>query len=129
MPDTTNESLARRDFLRTVTATGVAAGAVTSAFAARPAAKASNRVIGANDRINIGVIGCGGRGTSDARSFATFGENNPNSCQVVAVADVYEKRRRTQSERHKVKGYLDYRELLNHPELDAVVIATPDHWH
>lgn len=129
LPDQKSESFDRRDFLRTVTATGVAAGAVTNAFAAKPAAKMSNRVIGANDRINVGVIGCGGRGSSDAQSFATFGQNNPNSCQVVAVADVYEKRRRTQSEKHKVKGYLDYRELLNHPDLDAVVIATPDHWH
>ena len=130
MSDTTNnEALDRRDFLRTVTATGAAVGVASQAFAAKSIGKMSNRIIGANDRINIGVIGCGGRGSSDAQSFATFGQKNENSCQLVGVCDVYEKRKRTQSEKHKVKGYGDYRELLSAPDLDAVVIATPDHWH
>ncbi len=124
-----SDSLDRRDFIRTVTATGVAASAVTSAFAAKSIGKMSNRIIGANDRINIGVIGCGGRGSSDAQSFATFGQKNENSCQLIGVVDVYEKRKRTQAEKQKVKGYSDYRELLAQSELDAVVIATPDHWH
>ena len=124
-----SDSLDRRDFIRTVTATGVAASATTSAFAAKSIGKMSNRIIGANDRINIGVIGCGGRGSSDAQSFATFGQKNENSCQLIGVVDVYEKRKRTQAEKHKVKGYSDYRELLTQSELDAVVIATPDHWH
>lgn len=122
-------SIDRRDFLRTVTATGAALGVANQAFAAKSIGKMSNRVIGANDRINVGVIGCGGRGSSDAQSFATFGQKNPNSCQIVAVSDVYEKRKRVQSEKHKVKGYSDYRELLAQTDLDAVVIATPDHWH
>src|SRR5262249_25111067 len=123
------ESFDRRDFLRTVTATGAAVTATAPLFAAKSVGKMSNRIIGANDRINIGVIGCGGRGSSDAQSFSTFGQKNENSCQLVGVADVYEKRKRTQSEKHKVKGYLDYRELLNQSDVDAVVIATPDHWH
>ena len=124
-----DNSLDRRDFLRTVSATGITLGAATSAFAAKSIGKMSNRVIGANDRINIGVIGCGGRGSSDAQSFATYGQQNANSCQLLGVVDVYEKRKRTQAEKHSVKGYSDYRELLNQPDIDAVVIATPDHWH
>src|SRR5580692_1237152 len=116
-----DNSLDRRDFLRTVSATGVTLGAATQSFAAKSIGKMSNRVIGANDRINIGVIGCGGRGSSDAQSFATYGQKNENSCQLVGVCDVYEKRKRTQSEKQKVKGYSDYRELLVQPELDAVV--------
>jgi predicted dehydrogenase len=124
-----DNSLDRRDFLRTVSATGITLGAATQSFAAKSIGKMSNRVIGANDRINIGVIGCGGRGSSDAQSFATYGQKNENSCQLLGVVDVYEKRKRTQSEKHSVKGYSDYRELLNQPDLDAVVIATPDHWH
>jgi hypothetical protein len=109
---TINDSLDRRDFLRTVTATGVTLGATAQAFvkpmAAKPMAKVSNRVLGANDRINIGVIGCGGRGSSDANSFATFGQKNENSCQLLAVCDVYEKRKRTAAEKQKVKGYSDF---------------------
>jgi len=85
-------------------------------------------VVGANDRINIGVIGVGGRGNSDARNFAKFGEQN-NACQIVAVCDVYEKRKRLVAEHFKCQGYLDYREVLARPDVDAVIIATPDHWH
>jgi len=87
------------------------------------------RVIGANDRINIGLVGCGGRGRGDAHSFAKYAEDNNNACQIIAVCDVYEKRKRQQAERYKVKGFSDYRELLALPDLDAVIVATPDHWH
>lgn len=124
-----NNSLDRRGFLKSVSATGLTLGAANSAFAAKSSGKSSGgRVIGANDRINIGLIGCGGRGASDAADFDRFGKAN-NACQIVAVCDVYEKRKRIQAERYKVKGYLDYRELLNQPDVDAVIVATPDHWH
>lgn len=132
MPESTmsdSNTIDRRDFIRNLSGAGAAVGAAANAFAAKSLPKMSNRVIGANDRINIGVIGVGGRGSSDANSFANFGKANPNSCQLVAVCDVYEKRKRTQAEKFSVKGYSDYRELLQQPELDAVVIATPDHWH
>ena len=123
-------SFDRRDFLKTVGATGLALGTAGSALAAKSGTKtAGGRVIGANDRINIGVIGCGGRGEYDAQAFARYGEQHNNACQVVAVCDVYEKRKRRVAERHKAKGYMDYRELLAHPDLDAVIVATPDHWH
>jgi predicted dehydrogenase len=125
---TQKDSFARRDFLKTVGAAGATLSAAKSAFAARDA-KSARRVIGANDRINIGVIGCGGRGVEVANAFARFGEQNGNACQIAAVCDVYEKRKRQLAERFKVKGYLDYRELLNQSDLDAVLIATPDHWH
>ena len=83
------------------------------------------RVIGANDRINVGVIGCGGRGSYDAQAFDAFGKKHNNACQIVAACDVYEKRKKMVAEKYKVKGYLDYRELLNQSDVDAVVIATP----
>jgi predicted dehydrogenase len=86
-------------------------------------------VIGANDRINIGLIGCGGRGSSDAESFTQYGRDNKNACQIVAVSDVYEKRQRKQADKFQVKGYPDYRDLLALSEVDAVIVATPDHWH
>src|SRR5947209_12557925 len=105
----------RRDFLKRT-------GALTTgvALANKAFAKATNkmnpaRVIGANDRINIGLVGCGGRGRGDAHSFAKFGEENNNACQIVAVCDVYEKRKRQQAERYKVKSFSDYRELLAMP--------------
>src|ERR1043165_4944141 len=85
-----NSSFDRRNFLRQAGALGATLGTVGSALA-KSGSKASGRVIGANDRINIAVIGVGGRGSSDARDFARVGAEN-NSCQVVAVADFYQKR-------------------------------------
>jgi len=123
-----SESFDRRDFLKTVGAAGVTLGATSSALAARGSKSTGGRVIGANDRINIGVIGVGGRGNSDARNFARFGEKN-NACQIVAVCDVYEKRKRLAAEHFKCDGFLDYREVLARPDVDAVIVATPDHWH
>ncbi len=123
-----NDSVDRRDFLKTVGATGLTLSAAGSAFASRGSKTTGGRVIGANDRINIGVIGVGGRGRSDAGNFARFGEQN-NACQIVAVCDVYEKRKRLNAEHFKCQGYLDYREVLARPDVDAVIVATPDHWH
>jgi predicted dehydrogenase len=125
-----NESLDRRDFLKSVGATGLTLGAANSAFAAKSSSKMeSGRVIGANDRINIGVIGCGGRGEYDAHAFDSFGKSHDNACQIVAVCDVYEKRKKKQADLYKADGYLDYREVLARKDVDAVIIATPDHWH
>ena len=52
-----------------------------------------------------------------------------NGCQIVAVCDVYRKRARANAEAHKCDMTLDYREILSRPDIDAVLIATPDHWH
>ncbi len=126
---TEKDSLDRRDFLKTVGATGLTLGAANSALAAKSGNKMTGgRVLGANDRINIGVLGVGGRGAYDAQAFSRFGQQN-NACQIVAVCDVYEKRKRQAAERHKVPGFLDYREVLAKSEVDAVIVASPDHWH
>ncbi|MBI1899289.1 MAG: Gfo/Idh/MocA family oxidoreductase [Acidobacteria bacterium] len=122
-----SDSVNRRHFLKTATSVGAGLGAATSAFGARPS-KMSNRVIGANDRIQIGVIGVGGRGFYVSREFAKAGEAG-NSCQIVAVCDVYEKRKQRAAELHKCDGTLDYREIVNRSDVDAVIVATPDHWH
>jgi predicted dehydrogenase len=100
-------------------------GFAGAAFAARPA---NARVIGANDRINVGVIGVGGRGGYLANEFAGIGERTAG-CRIAAVCDVWEKRKRLNAEKHKCDGYLDWREVVNRSDIDAVVVATPDHWH
>src|SRR5688500_6619794 len=84
-------SVNRRDFLRTASAAGTLAGVSGAAFA-RPAGKmATGRVLGANDKINVGVIGAGGRGTHVAAQFDKAGQAD-NSCRIAAVCDVYAKR-------------------------------------
>jgi predicted dehydrogenase len=123
------DQLDRRDFLKRTGGMGAGAALATKAFAKAPTKMNPSRVIGANDRINIGLIGCGGRGSSDAGTFTKFAEANNNACQILAVCDPYEKRKRKQAELHKAKGFTDYREVLAMSEIDAVIVATPDHWH
>ena len=121
-------SLDRRGFLKTVGATGATLNAAGQLFAAKTGGKPA-RTIGANDRINVGVIGYGGRGNYVAAQFATYAQKNNDACRIAAVCDVYEKRKREGAAKYGVKGYLDYRELLAETDLDAVIVATPDHWH
>ncbi len=118
----------RRDFLKRTGALGAGVAVATQAFAKANKMNPA-RVIGANDRINLALIGCGGRGQSDAHSFAKYAEDHNNACQIMAVCDVYEKRKRETAERYKAKSFTDYREVLALPDIDAVIIATPDHWH
>jgi len=124
----TESAVNRRDFMKHAAGVGATLGVAAKAFA-RPAAKASSgRVLGANDRINVGVIGVGGRGSYLAGVFAGISERSKD-CQVVAVCDVYEKRKRENAEKLKCDGFLDYREVIGKPDIDAIVVATPDHWH
>ena len=81
-----NSPLDRRDFLKTAGAAGLTMSMASSALAAR-GAKTSGRVIGANDRINVGVLGVGGRGSYVGEVFQKVGEKN-NSCQIVATFPV-----------------------------------------
>ena len=116
-----NPTLNRRQFLRT---TGQAAGALTAASTFVPAvlyAASPGKTVG------VGCIGLGTRG-GDLMDAVVHAAN----VKVVAVCDVYGPHRQKGIQRSlnpEVKAYVDYRELLADPKVDAVVIATPDHWH
>lgn len=88
-------------------------------------AAASLTLLGANDRIRIGIIGAGGRGRYLAGLLREYG------AEVFAVCDVYEPHLQNglKAASSSAKGYSDYRKLLEDKSLDAVVIATPDHLH
>ncbi|MBS1871941.1 MAG: Gfo/Idh/MocA family oxidoreductase [Acidobacteria bacterium] len=118
----------RRDFLKSAASAGVTLGMAGSAFA-RGGKTSASRILGANDRINIGVVGVGGRGNYVARAFNQYGEKNNNCLQILQVCDVYEKRKKEAAERFKCDGTLDWREVVARKDLDAVIVATPDHWH
>ena len=116
-----NQKMERRDFVKT----GVLAAGATVAL--RPNVHAN--ILGANDRINVGVIGVGGRGTSVMKWAMEVGKTT-RPAQIVAVCDVYRKRVNNAKEISQAEmTTLDYRELLARKDIDAVVIATPDHWH
>ena len=112
----------RRDFLAT---SGLALSApylVPSGVLAAPGKK------GANDRINVGHIGMGGRARGLHRELGSLREQG--ECQSVAVCDIDEKRLAAAAK--TVEGaapYRDYRYILQRKDIDAVVIGTPDHWH
>jgi predicted dehydrogenase len=88
-------------------------------------ALASTRVLGANDTLRVGVIGAGGRMGSLLNSADQAGQY-----QIVAVSDVYGPRRDAVKARSNgiATTHVDYREVLQQ-QVDAVVIAAPDHWH
>lgn len=115
---TTNTT--RREFLKTASAALAAPMIVPSS------------VLGADGqtppsgRINLGIIGCGGMGRSN------LGECTKHSDVVVTAAcDVWKTRRDAVAAQFKgtCKTYADYREMLQAKDLDAVIIATPPHWH
>lgn len=108
----------RRSFLKT---SALAAGAL--AFPASSYAA----ILGANDRINFAVIGCGGMGTGHLGSLVKRSE--VDNIKVRAVSDVYQKRLTRAKIICQGEGYMDYRKLLERKDVDAVLIATPDHWH
>jgi len=85
----------------------------------------SNAARGANDRLAIGLVGAGGRGRNVAGAFIELG------AKVGAVCDVFEPNLKKGLELagEGASGYVDYREVLDRQDLDAVLIATPDHWH
>jgi len=83
-------------------------------------------VLGANNRIRLGIAGLGGRGTSLMQVASQTGE-----VEVVAVCDVYGARRDRAATiaGGSVRTYADHRKLMDQKDIDAVIVATPDHWH
>lgn len=84
------------------------------------------RAIAANDKIRIALIGAGGMGSGDVGSSLATGMT-----EMVAAADVYQGRLDRAKERWGANLFTtrDYREILTRKDIDAVIIATPDHWH
>jgi len=112
----------RRDFMKK-TGLGIAAGLAAADYRGLSAT-------GANDKINLAIIGIGGRG-SGLLEWARKKEG----VKFVAVCDVYVKRRKEAAKKVEIDPKNekdctgDYTEVVKRPDVDAVIIATPDHWH
>jgi predicted dehydrogenase len=108
------ENQTRRSFVQT------AAGIVATAVSVR-------RVRGANERIRLGIIGTGSRG-----SYLMSELNKLPDIDWTAVCDCYDVRREQAAAKltgGKAVAYADYRQLLDRKDIDGVVVAAPDHWH
>jgi predicted dehydrogenase len=130
------DSFNRRTFTKTTLATAAVGAAAQVARA--------GRVLGANDRVRIGCIGVGNRGVQVLDAFCAHSD-----AQIVALADVYEPYlnghydqidarfkglgryvpRKQPDFGGPVDRYKDFRRILERKDIDAVIIATPDHWH
>ena len=85
----------------------------------------------ASQRITLGLVGCGNMGTTNTEAFLALKE-----CQIVAACDVDKKHLENRVnlvnkhyQNHDCKSYHDFRELMGRTDIDAVMLAVPDHWH
>lgn len=119
MSENTSKHPGRRRFIANAGA-GLAGASLLTA-------KSYARVIGANDRIQLGVVGSGGRGRSVMGSFNRLSQ----ICEFIHVCDVYEPNINAALKlaREGAKSTMDYKELLANKDVVAVLNATPDHWH
>lgn len=113
LPPEKSVRLNRRAFIGTATALATSAASY-------------GRIVGANDRIRIGAIGTGQRCRYLLSLFNKAGGND-----IVSVCDVYEPHRKEAKVKYGplAAEYGDYRQILDDPAVDAVVIGTPNHWH
>jgi predicted dehydrogenase len=105
--------LSRRELLA-----GAAVSASASAYA---------KILGANERLRIGIIGCGGMATSHMRNLVRMREGD--NFEITAVCDLYTKRAQQAADLTGGKIFKDYRAVLDNKDIDYVLIATPEHWH
>ena len=124
-----NKDITRRRFLQR--ATGVTAVAVAFPYIVSSSALGNAGSVAPSNRIAVGCIGMGGMGTGDMRGFL-----GKEEVQVVAVCDVdkshRDKAKEIVDEKYQngdCKTYLDFREVIERKDIDALSIALPDHWH
>jgi predicted dehydrogenase len=91
------------------------------------AASAASRVWGANERLRVGVIGCGGQATAHMKTLNGMKESD--NVEVAAVCDVFDKRARQAAQLTGGTIAKHYHDILSDKDIDYVLIATPEHWH
>jgi predicted dehydrogenase len=116
----TGRILTRRQFIRRTST--AAAAYVLAGASAQP-------VRGANERIGVGFIGCGGRSGAHFEAVHWLKTQAKEPVDIVAASDLYRPRLQQRAQGYGAKAYADYHELLADPNVDVVCISTPDHHH
>jgi len=110
----------RREFHRSLT---------VSTLAAAFTAASARRIMGANERLQVGIIGCGGRAGAHIHNLLAIKEND-KILEIVAVCDTYRPRlQRAAKATGAAFTTMRHEELVAQKEVDVVLVATPDHWH
>jgi predicted dehydrogenase len=123
------KDLSRRDFVKASATSAVGLGLGMSAIAA-PNPQPRKKQTGANDKIVFGLIGCGGMGASNMRTFMGMEE-----VEIAALCDVDTSRIPNDFKDVEAKYgkkpevYRDYRQMLDRKDIDAIIVGSPDHWH
>lgn len=145
-PQDSNAS--RREFLQAAAATAAFAGLAGAASASernfvrfknhQPAGKPKPRVpLKDGETIKMGVIGTGGMGTGHCGAFPKLNKQRGANVEIVAIADpwprnlnnAYKKLTEDWQKGVELQSYPDYRQLLDRPDIHAILIASPEHWH
>lgn len=124
--------LTRRDFVKRSMLLAAAGGLwpmMSGCQSARVSRVAPTRIRGANEDIRVAVVGVGGRGRDAIANFSKL-----KGARLVALCDVdsailERELKRLRDQGMSVEGFTDYRRLLENPDIDAVSLATPNHWH
>ncbi|MDG1893939.1 MAG: Gfo/Idh/MocA family oxidoreductase [Fuerstiella sp.] len=117
--------VSRRHFIKTSVSTAAASSSAAS----------HGRIAGANERLRIGFIGTGRRGFGTHVKSLTSLRKTGSNIDLVGVCDVFSVHRQQAVDHIAAetnvapKSYVDHHELLGEPDVDAVCIGTPDHWH
>jgi len=116
-------SFNRRHFLKSVGV--IAAGSALPAWfiEEQRSYAQSTKQVSPNDKPNIALIGCGGRGRGDAKDAQQYGN-------IVAVCDVDQKRAEQAAKQFEgAKTYADFRKVIEREDIHVIITGTPDHWH
>jgi predicted dehydrogenase len=119
------EPTSRRNFIKKT----AAASAALTLTGIMPAisAKSYSRILGSNERLRIGIIGCGGMANQHMR--ALMGMKESDNVEIASVSDIYTKRLDRAKELTGARGLKNYQEILGDKDIDYVLVATPEHWH
>jgi predicted dehydrogenase len=122
-----NRPLRRRDFLKTASAAAAVAAFGVPQFV--PGRALGDGKGGGNERLTLGVIGVGGRGSEHLRNMV--GRVERGELNIAAICDVDAKRleKALETAGPQAEAYRDYRSILERKDIDAVILATPNHWH
>jgi len=115
----------RRKFVKRLA--GSAAGIATFGSSLGMPAMSYSRIIGANERLNVGVIGCGGMANEHMQALLKMKQSD--NIDITAVCDIYTKRLDLAKSLTQSQAFKNYQEILRIKNIDYVLIATPEHWH